>query len=287
MKGIVLAGGRGSRLWPVTSVLNKQLLPIYDKPMVYYSLSTLMLAGVNDILIISSPKDLAFFKDLFGDGSDLGISISYGEQLAPKGIAEAFIIAEKFLDSEPSWLILGDNIFHGVGLGTQLRTLNSPIGAHIFTYDVADANQYGILTLDSAGGPLKIEEKPSNSNSNLAITGLYRFDHTVVDIAKSIKPSSRGELEITSVLQEYLTSGNLKVFHLSRGTAWLDTGTVNGIHDASSYVRIIQERTGFQIGCVEEIAYRNDWIDKSKLNILCLDKPQTNYWNFLRVLASS
>lgn len=284
MKGIVLAGGTGSRLWPVTKVVSKQLLPIYDKPMIYYPLSTLMLAGVQDILIITTPQDLDAFKVLLGDGSQLGISLSYVAQAKPEGLAQAFIIGEDFLNGDSCLMILGDNIFHGVGLGEELSKVLPQKGAHIFTYEVADPSQYGILTLDQKDSPLSIEEKPTSSNSNLAITGLYFFDKDVAEIAKTIKPSKRGELEITSVIDHYLQNGTLGVTQLSRGTAWLDTGNHNLMQDAAAYIRIIEERTGLKIACIEEVSYRNGWISKVDLEALAKSHGPSSYGKYLQSL---
>ena len=281
MRGILLAGGNGSRLWPITKVVSKQLLPLYDKPMIYYPLSTLMLAGVREILIITTPRDLESFKSLLGDGSQLGISLTYRVQPKPEGLAQAFIIGQDFLDQNACLMILGDNIFHGVGLGEELGKLRPTKGAHIFTYEVSDPSQYGILTLDKNGKPKSIEEKPSKYLSNLAITGLYFFDDNVAQIAKKVKPSKRGELEITSVLEWYLQNGQLGVSQLSRGIAWLDTGTQNSMHDAAAYIRIIEERTGLKIGCVEEVGFRNGWISKSSLKDLAKSHPHNSYGEYL------
>ena len=265
MKGIVLAGGTGSRLWPITRSVSKQLLPVYDKPMIYYPISTLMLAGIRDILIITTPEDSESFKKVLGDGSNFGVRFQYATQPKPEGLAQAFIIGESFLAGESCVLILGDNIFHGEGLGYQLQNVQSKNCGHIFTYQVSNPSEYGVLTVDSSGKPISIEEKPANSKSNLAVTGLYYFDEDVSFIAKQIKPSARGELEITSVIDHYLKNKKLKVTQLSRGTAWLDTGNPNALHDASSYVRVIEERTGLKIGCLEEIAYKSKWISRSEL----------------------
>jgi len=265
MKGIVLAGGTGSRLWPITEVTSKQLLPIYDKPMIYYPISTLMLAGIREILIITSPRDKDEFKALLGDGSDFGVSFSFAIQPKPEGLAQAFLIGKEFLGNSSCMLVLGDNIFHGVGLGGELKKTLPETGAHIFTYEVANPNQYGILTLDSAGNAISVEEKPISSLSNLAITGLYFFDGRASDLAKSVRPSKRGELEITSLIEIYLKNKELTMTKLSRGTAWLDTGNPDSMHDASTYIRVIEERTGLKIACLEEIAYHNGWIDSKKL----------------------
>jgi glucose-1-phosphate thymidylyltransferase len=260
MKGIILAGGTGSRLWPSTISISKQLIPIYDKPLIYYPLSTLMLAGVNDVLIITRPEDQEDFKTLLGGGENFGISISYSIQPRPEGLAQALIIAESFLDGDSVLMILGDNIFYGTGLGQDLSKKFAQSGAHIFTYEVKNPNDYGILETNDHGHPAGIEEKPIEPKSNLAVTGLYYFDSNASEIAKKVKPSKRGELEITSVISHYLENKQLSVTNLSRGTAWLDTGNPNAIHDAASFVRVIEERTGLKIGCIEEVAYRNRWI---------------------------
>ena len=243
-----------------------------------------MLAGVNDVLVITTPKDQSSFMKLLGDGSSVGIKISYKIQPSPDGLAQGLLLGKEFLDGENFWFILGDNIFHGVGLGTQLKELEPSSGAHIFTYEVADPGQYGVLGMDAKGLPLFIEEKPRASQSRLAITGLYFFDEKACSIAESISKSPRGEMEITSVLQSYLEENNLRVTHLSRGTAWLDTGTIESMTDASTYIRVIEERSGLKIGCIEEIALRNGWISAAELNQLCVEKPASKYWDYLRNL---
>jgi glucose-1-phosphate thymidylyltransferase len=265
MKGIVLAGGTGSRLWPITKSISKQLLPVYDKPMIYYPIATLMLAGIRQILIITTPSNRQQFELLLQNGSQIGVSISYETQEEPRGIAQAFTIAENFLNEQPCMLVLGDNIFHGAGLGYELSRSLPHDGARIFTYEVNNPSDYGVLEIDSQGNPISIEEKPKKPKSNFAVTGLYFFDKDVSSIAKEIKPSSRGELEITSLIDNYLMGNKLKVTKLSRGTVWLDTGNPKTLHDASSYVRVIEERTGLKIGCPEEIAFRNNWISKTDL----------------------
>jgi glucose-1-phosphate thymidylyltransferase len=285
MKGIVLAGGSGSRLWPMTKVTSKQLLPVYDKPMIYYPLSTLMLAGVQDVLIITTPQDQAAFKELLGDGRRFGIHLQYQIQPKPEGLAQAFIIGEKFLGTDSCLMILGDNIFHGVGLGAQLRNSMTHASAHIFTYEVNNPSQYGILELDSNGEPASIIEKPMAPKSNLAITGLYYFDNRVSDFAKKVIPSSRGELEITSILNVYLQEGSLTFTNLSRGVAWLDTGTIKDLHDAGSYIRIIEERTSLKIGSIEEIAFRNGWISKSDLSTIAKGLSKSEYGRYLESLV--
>ena len=282
MRGIILAGGTGSRLWPVTRVTSKQLLPIYDKPLIYYPLSTLMLAGIKDILIITTPEDQADFKKLLGDGSNFGIILRYAIQEEPKGLAQAFIIGEEFLGDDSCMLVLGDNIFHGVGLGRQLQDLDHTQGGHIFTSEVAESSHYGILTLDEAGQPASVEEKPTDSKSKMAITGLYVFDNKVSEIAKKVEPSERGELEITSVIQDYLTRGELLATHLSRGTVWLDTGTPGAMHDASTYIRVIEERTGMKVACLEEIAFDNNWIDKDRVLKFISNNRTNSYNDYLR-----
>ena len=285
MKGIVLAGGTGSRLWPITKVISKQLLPVYDKPMIYYPLATLMLAGVRDILIITTPHDRSSFENLLGDGNQFGIKIAYAIQPKPEGLAQAFIIGEDFLDGDSCLMILGDNIFHGTGLGHQLRETLPSSGAHIFTYAVSDPTQYGVLNIDDNGNPVSIEEKPKDPTSNLAVTGLYYFDNRVSSIAKKVTPSARGELEITSVIESYLRQDALTVTQLSRGAAWLDTGNPNGLHDAASYVRVIEERTGLKIGCLEEISFRNNWISFDDLETRAKVLGNNSYSQYLTQIA--
>lgn len=265
MKGIILAGGTGSRLFPLTTVISKQLLPVYDKPMIYYPLASLMAAGLREILVIVTPRDEASFRALLGDGSQWGMTIDYVVQQRPEGLAQAFILAEKFLAGDKAALILGDNIFHGVGLGTQLKQLTDPDGGVVFAYQVANPSEYGVIEFDESRNVVSIEEKPKSPKSDFAIPGLYFFDAQVVDIAKKVKPSPRGELEITSVMTEYLRRGKLKVEILPRGTAWLDTGTFNTLHEAGTYVRIIEERQGSRLGCIEELAWRNRWISDDEL----------------------
>jgi glucose-1-phosphate thymidylyltransferase len=284
MRGIILAGGTGSRLWPITRGVSKQLLPIYDKPLIHYPLSTLMLAGIREILVIIRAEDLENFNKLLGDGRDLGIKIEYAIQNNPNGLAEAFLIGESFIGGEKVSLVLGDNVFHGAGLGTQLRSLTDPVGASIFAYKVRNPEEYGVVEFTPDGQVLSIEEKPSNPRSSYAIPGLYFYDESVVDIAKSIKPSHRGELEITSINQEYLHSGNLSVNILERGTAWLDTGTFDSLLAASNYVKIIEERQARKIACVEEIAWRNKWISDTELVALSNRLMASGYGNYLRSL---
>jgi glucose-1-phosphate thymidylyltransferase len=263
--GIILAGGSGTRLWPSTSVINKQLLPVFDKPMIYYPLATLMHAGIRQILLISTPRDLTLFEQMLGDGKEIGINLSYAIQSKPRGLAEGFIIGEKFIGDSSVALILGDNLFHGAQLSTQLTGFVDKSGAQIFGYHVSNPEEYGVAELDKHGGVVSIEEKPIRPKSNFAIPGLYFYDNQVVEIAKNIRPSSRGELEITSINQRYLDQNQLKIQILSRGTAWLDTGTFASLHEAASYVKTVQERQGLKIACIEEIAFRNGWIDSEEL----------------------
>jgi glucose-1-phosphate thymidylyltransferase len=286
MRGIILAGGAGTRLYPLTSQLSKQILPVYDKPMIYYPLATLMAAGIREIMIISTPRDLSNFQSLFGNGGHLGLSISYSIQPEPKGIAEAFLIAGDFVRSSNCALILGDNLFHGTGLGRQLMDLSQISGCQIFAYKVADSSNYGVVRFNDSGEPTEIEEKPKTGAPGFAIPGLYFFDGTVVDRATKIRPSSRGELEITSLLNLYLEDKELSVSILPRGTAWLDTGTVENLHDASSYVRLIEERQGSKIACIEEVAWRQGWISTQDLSILATELAPSPYAEYLESLIS-
>jgi len=265
MKGIVLAGGTGSRLWPITLSISKQLLPVYDKPMIYYPISTLMLAGVRDFLIITTPIDLHLFRNLLGDGSQLGVKFSYQIQDHPRGLADAFIIGEEFLQGQACLMILGDNIFHGYDLEKNIMSELPTNGAHIFTYEVQNPNSYGVLEVDENQRPLSVHEKPKHFISNLAVTGLYYFDGKVTSFANATTPSARGELEITSIINSYIAKGQLTFTKLSRGSAWLDTGNPDSLSDASEYIRIMEKRTGVKIGCLEEIAFSKCWIDLDQL----------------------
>lgn len=285
MRGILLAGGTGSRLWPLTKSVSKQLLPIYDKPMIYYPLSTLMLAGVREILIITTPGDQEAFQNLLGDGSKFGVSLFYKTQPEPRGLAQAFTIGKDFIGSKSCLMILGDNIFFGAGLGKQLSRALPKSGAHIFTYVVADPSSYGVLELDSNEKPKSITEKPKTFISNNAVTGLYYFDKRVVAVAEAIKPSDRGELEITSVIEHYLKLGELTHTPLGRGTTWLDTGTPESLHEASSFVKIIEQRTGLKIGCIEEIAFQNGWLSKDDLKSRAIELGKNSYAEYLFQLA--
>jgi glucose-1-phosphate thymidylyltransferase len=285
MKGIVLAGGTGSRLWPITKGVSKQLLPVYDKPLIHYPLGTLFLAGIKEILIITTPKDLSSFQRLLGNGSQYGAIFEYATQEKPNGLAEAFIIGERFIAGENIALILGDNIFHGVGLGKQLEEIDTKAGATIFAYKVAHPELYGVVEFASDGKVISIEEKPANPKSNFAVPGLYFYDNQVVGIAKEVKPSARGELEITAINERYLGEGRLTTKVLERGTTWLDTGTIQTLHAASSYVQIIEERQGSKISCLEEISWRKGWIDKAKLDQMALEYGPTPYGKYLSSLT--
>lgn len=289
MKGIILAGGSGTRLYPITRGVCKQLLPIYDKPMVYYPLSVLMLAGIRDILIISTPLDLPRFRDVFGEGDDLGLRFSYAEQQAPNGLAEAFLIGEQFIGQNPVCLILGDNIFHGHGLtellGKAVQDVSNRGGATVFGYYVKDPERYGIIEFDKTGSVLSIEEKPEQPRSRYAVTGLYFYDNDVVGIARGITPSRRGELEITDVNREYLRRGRLRVELLGRGYAWLDTGTHESLLEAGEFIATIEKRQGLKMACIEEIAFRLGYIDREQLLKAAADHAKNTYGDYLRIVA--
>jgi len=284
MKGIILAGGSGTRLHPLTKVLSKQLMPIYDKPMIYYPLSTLMEAGINEILIISTPEHLPLFKQLLGDGSHLGCTFEYAVQKDPNGLAEAFIIGADFIGDDKVALILGDNIFYGTGLSELLQDNNNPDGGIVYAYHVTDPERYGVVNFDKSGKALSIEEKPEHPKSNFAVPGIYFYDNTVVNIAKSIKPSHRGELEITDVNKAYLKQGKLKVSILDKGTAWLDTGTFNSLMQASQFVEVIEERQGLKIGAIEGVAYKMGYITSKQLEALATPLLKSGYGKHLMSL---
>ena len=284
MKGIILAGGSGTRLHPITRGISKQLMPIYDKPMVYYPLSTLLMAGIRDVLIITTPHDAEQFQRLLGDGSDWGINLQYAVQPSPDGLAQAFIIGADFIGDDSVALVLGDNIFYGPGLGTALSDNSQVRGGNIFAYRVADPTAYGVVEFDSAGKVLSIEEKPANPKSRYAVPGLYFYDNDVVQIAKELKPSDRGELEITGVNDTYLQRGSLTVTVLPRGTAWFDTGTFDGMMGAAQFVQAIEERQGDKIGCCEEISWRNGWLDDEQLSALADPLVKSGYGRYLHQL---
>lgn len=284
MRGIILAGGSGTRLHPITKGISKQLMPIYDKPMIYYPLSTLMMAGISEVLVITTPEHNKQFRALLGDGSDLGIRIEYAVQPSPDGLAQAFIIGEEFIGDESVALVLGDNIFHGMGLGSSLRQNHDIDGARIFAYHVSNPRSYGVVEFDGDFNALSIEEKPLEPKSNYAVPGLYFYDNSVIEIAKSIEPSARGELEISTVNERYLTAGKLKVQVLDRGTAWLDTGTFESMVQATEFVRVVEDRQGFKIGCVEEVAWRAGWIDDAQLAALADSLQKSGYGVYLRRL---
>lgn len=282
MKGIILAGGSGTRLYPITKAISKQLMPIYDKPMIYYPLSTLMMAGIREILIITTPEDNSQFKRLLGNGDQVGCRFEYAVQDVPNGLAQAFVIGEEFIGTDSVALILGDNIFYGTGLADQLKTLSNISGGYVFAYEVSDPERYGVVEFDSQMKAVSIEEKPKHPKSNYAVPGLYFYDNDVVRIAKSLKPSARGEYEITDVNKNYLQNGKLKVSVLDRGTAWLDTGTFDSLNDASEFVRVIEKRQGTKIGCIEEIAFTNGFITKEKLSELSNQLAKSGYGEYLK-----
>lgn len=284
MKGIVLAGGSGTRLYPITKAVSKQLMPVYDKPMIYYPLSILMLAGIRDILIITTPEDSVQFKRLLGSGEEIGCSFTFAVQEVPNGLAQAFVIGKEFIGNDKVALILGDNIFYGAGLGELVRSFNNVGGAAIFAYEVSDPERYGVVEFDQQHKAVSIEEKPAKPKSNFAVPGLYFYDNSVIDIASSLKPSARGEYEITDVNKVYLQNGQLHVGVMSRGTAWLDTGTFDSLSDASEFVRVIEKRQSQKIGCIEEVAYRMGFIDRKQLDKLADLYAKSGYGQYLKNL---
>ena len=287
MKGIILAGGSGTRLWPITKGISKQLMPIFDKPMVYYPLATLMMAGIRDVLVITTPDYASQFTALLGDGSELGMRIEYASQPSPDGLAQAFLIGEEFIGDDPVALVLGDNIFHGGGLGSQLREYRDIDGGLIFAYQVSNPQAYGVVEFDDDMVAVSIEEKPARPKSSYAVPGLYFYDNDVIEVARSVTPSARGELEISSVNEHYLAAGKLQVHVLDRGTAWLDTGTFESMMQASEYVRVIEDRQGIKIGCIEEVAWRNGWIDDQQLAALAAPLAKSGYGSYLQRLLEA
>lgn len=287
MKGIILAGGSGTRLYPITKAISKQLMPIYDKPMIYYPLSILMMAGIREILIITTPEDNAQFKRLLGDGAHVGCRFEYAVQEVPNGLAQAFVIGEKFIGKDKAALILGDNIFYGSGLGRQLQALNDIDGGYVFAYEVSDPERYGVVEFDENNNVLSIEEKPVQPKSNFAVPGLYFYDNQVVEISKNLQPSARGEYEITDVNKEYLKRGQLKVSILDRGTAWLDTGTFDSLNDATEFVRVIEKRQGTKVGCIEEVAYRMNFINEDQLRSQAHALIKSGYGAYLHQVLKS
>ncbi|HKL86421.1 MAG TPA: glucose-1-phosphate thymidylyltransferase RfbA [Treponemataceae bacterium] len=290
MKGIVLAGGSGTRLYPITKAVSKQILPLYDKPMIYYPLSVLMLAGIREVLIISTPRDIEVFKELFGTGEWLGMRFDYAVQTAPRGLADAFIVGEKFIAGDSCALVLGDNVFYGRGFSATLKNASSNVsttgGGSIFGYYVKDPTSYGVVDFDSSGKALSIEEKPAKPKSHYAVPGLYFYDNKVVEIAKAVKPSARGEIEITAVNNAYLEAGNLSVEILGRGMAWLDTGTYDGLLEASNFIATVQKRQGMYVSCIEEIAFSNKWISREELTIIAAGY-KTEYGEYLSYIAET
>lgn len=287
MKGIILAGGSGTRLYPITKAISKQLMPVYDKPMIYYPLSTLMMAGISEILIITTPEDSTQFKRLLGDGSQVGCRFTYAVQAVPNGLAQAFVIGADFIGTDNVALVLGDNIFYGTGMDKQLKSLLNVEGGYVFAYQVSDPERYGVVEFDENMNAVSVEEKPKLPQSNYAVPGLYFYDNEVVEIAKNLAPSARGEYEITDVNREYLRRGRLKVAVLDKGTAWLDTGTFDSLSDASEFVRVIEKRQGTNIGCIEEVAYRNGFISKEKLLLLAAELTKSGYGEYLKKIADA